>query len=538
MPAEPLANAPEFTVSELSSALKRTVEDAYGHVRVRGEISGFRGPHSSGHCYFALKDDSAKIEAVIWKFNHARMRFKPQEGLEVIATGKLTTYPGSSKYQIVIESLEPAGIGALMALMEERKRKLAAEGLFDERRKQLLPWLPEVIGVVTSPTGAVIRDILHRLEDRFPRRVLVWPVKVQGEGSAEQVAAAIRGFNALPEGGRIPRPDLLIVARGGGSLEDLWSFNEEIVVRAAADSMIPLISAVGHETDITLIDFAADKRAPTPTAAAEMAVPVRSELFAEVESLARRTVMSWQRAQESRRSELRAAARALPAASELLAIPRQRLDAAGSALPRGLRANTHAHFRRFAASSARLTLRVLRGQVTHARAGLTNCGERLTHSARSLLHRRRERFAGLELRLRASRLANAQAQRQQIARDRERAHRLAERAHRALRTLVQRLDARIEHSGKLLAALSYRSVLDRGFALVRDQAGHPVHAAAAIGPNAHLTVEFADGRGGVTADANRPEATAPPAPPKPAAREAKPAMPKRVVKPVDQGSLF
>ncbi len=538
MPAEPLANAPEFTVSELSSALKRTVEDAYGHVRVRGEISGFRGPHSSGHCYFALKDDSAKIEAVIWKFNHARMRFKPQEGLEVIATGKLTTYPGSSKYQIVIESLEPAGIGALMALMEERKKKLAAEGLFDERRKQLLPWLPEVIGVVTSPTGAVIRDILHRLEDRFPRRVLVWPVKVQGEGSAEQVAAAIRGFNALPEGGRIPRPDLLIVARGGGSLEDLWSFNEEIVVRAAADSMIPLISAVGHETDITLIDFAADKRAPTPTAAAEMAVPVRSELFAEVESLARRTVMCWQRAQESRRSELRAAARALPAASELLAIPRQRLDAAGSALPRGLRANTHAHFRRFAASSARLTLRVLRGQVTHARAGLTNCGERLTHSARSLLHRRRERFAGLELRLRASRLANAQAQRQQIARDRERAHRLAERAHRALRTLVQRLDARIEHSGKLLAALSYRSVLDRGFALVRDQAGHPVHAAAAIGPNAHLTVEFADGRVGVTADANRPEATAPPAPPKPAAREAKPAMPKRVVKPVDQGSLF
>ena len=314
MPAENLINAPEFTVSELSSALKRTVEDAYGHVRVRGEISGFRGPHSSGHCYFALKDESAKIEAVIWKGVHARMRFKPQEGLEVIATGKLTTYPGSSKYQIVIEALEPAGIGALMALMEERKKKLAAEGLFDEARKQLLPWLPEVIGVVTSPTGAVIRDILHRLQDRFPRRVLVWPVKVQGEGSAEQVAAAIRGFNALPEAGRIPRPDLLIVARGGGSLEDLWSFNEEIVVRAAAESMIPLISAVGHETDMTLIDFAADKRAPTPTAAAEMAVPVRSELFVEVESLARRTMVCWQRGQESRRNELRAAARALPGA--------------------------------------------------------------------------------------------------------------------------------------------------------------------------------------------------------------------------------
>src|SRR6516162_5132262 len=325
--AEGHNNAPEFTVSELSSALRRTVEDAYGHVRVRGEISGFRGAHSSGHCYFALKDESAKIEAVIWKSALYRMRFKPQEGLEVVATGRLTTYPGSSKYQIVIEQLEPAGVGALMALMEERKKKLAAEGLFDEARKQLLPWLPEVIGVVTSPTGAVIRDILHRLEDRFPRHVLVWPVRVQGDGSAEQVAAAIRGFNALAEGGRIPRPDVLIVARGGGSLEDLWSFNEEIVVRAAAESHIPLISAVGHETDITLIDFAADKRAPTPTAAAEMAVPVRSELIAQVDGLKRRSFSAWQRGHDLRRNELRAAVRALPSAEMLLALPRQRLDA-------------------------------------------------------------------------------------------------------------------------------------------------------------------------------------------------------------------
>jgi exodeoxyribonuclease VII large subunit len=534
--AEPLLNAPEFTVSELSSALKRTVEDAYGHVRVRGEISGFRGPHSSGHCYFALKDENAKIEAVIWKSAHYRMRFKPQEGLEVIATGKLTTYPGSSKYQIVIEALEPAGIGALMALMEERKKKLAAEGLFDEARKQLLPWLPEVIGVVTSPTGAVIRDILHRLEDRFPRHVLVWPVKVQGEGSAEQIAAAIRGFNALPDGGRIPRPDVLIVARGGGSLEDLWSFNEEIVVRAAAESTIPLISAVGHETDITLIDFAADKRAPTPTAAAEMAVPVRSELIAEVESLARRKTLCWQRGQEGRRNELRAAARALPAANELLAIPRQRLDAAGGALPRCLKANTHAHFRRFAASSARLTLRVLRGQVAQAQHRLVVSGERLTLSARSLLRSRRDRYAGLEVRLKASKFANAQAQRQRIARERERSERLAERARRALITTLHRLDARVIHSGKLLAALSYRSVLARGFALVRDETGHPVHAAAEIGPDARLEIEFADGRVGATADADRPAAT-PKSQPK-AAREAKPAAPKRVAKPVDQGSLF
>jgi exodeoxyribonuclease VII large subunit len=535
--AEALINSPEFTVSELSSALKRTVENAYGHVRVRGEISGFRGAHSSGHCYFALKDESAKIEAVIWKTAYGRMRFKPQEGLEVIATGKLTTYPGSSKYQIVIEALEPAGIGALMALMEERKRKLSAEGLFDEARKQLLPWLPEVIGVVTSPTGAVIRDILHRLKDRFPRRVLVWPVKVQGEGSAEQVAAAIRGFNALSQGGRIPRPDLLIVARGGGSLEDLWSFNEEIVVRAAAESMIPLISAVGHETDITLIDFAADKRAPTPSAAAEMAVPVRAELFVEVATFARRTMICWQRGQESRRNELRAAVRALPAAGELLAIPRQRLDGATASLPRALKANTHAHFRRFAQSSARLTLRVLRAQVAHAAQRLTASGERMTLSSRALLRRRHDRFAGLEIRLKASKLANAQAQRSTIARDRERALRLAERARRALLTAMQRQQARIAHSGQLLAALSYRSVLTRGFALVRDERGFAVRAAASVGPGAHLTLEFSDGRVGATADADRPAAVAA-GKPKPAASEPKPTAPKRVAKPVDQGSLF
>jgi exodeoxyribonuclease VII large subunit len=533
---EALINAPEFTVSELSSALRRTVEDAYGHVRVRGEITGFRGAHSSGHCYFALKDDGAKIEAVIWKSAHYRMRFKPQEGLEVIATGRLTTYPGSSKYQIVIEALEPAGVGALMALMEERKKKLAAEGLFDEARKQLLPWLPDVIGVVTSPTGAVIRDILHRLEDRFPRRVLLWPVKVQGEGSAEQIAGAIRGFNALSQGGKIPRPDLLIVARGGGSLEDLWSFNEEIVVRAAAESNIPLISAVGHETDITLIDFAADRRAPTPTAAAEMAVPVRAELFIEVTQLSRRTMLCWQRGHELRRNELRAAARALPDLSELLAIPRQRLDSAGSALPRGLKANTHAHFRHFAGLSARLTLRVLRAQLTQARHRLSTSAERVAHCAKTLLRHRSDRFAGLAIRLKASRLSNAQAQRQTIARERERVLRLSDRARRALVTSTQRLQARVAHSGQLLSALSYRSVLARGFALVRDVVGHPVHSAASVRPGARLDVEFADGRIGATADGESAATT--PTSTKPGGSEPKPAAPRRVTKPVGQGSLF
>src|SRR6478752_4160868 len=375
--AEALLNAPEFTVSELSSALKRTVEDAYGHVRVRGEISGFRGAHSSGHCYFTLKDEGARIDAVVWKSSLYRMRFKPQEGLEVIATGRLTTFPGKSTYQIVIEALEPAGVGALMALLEERKKKLAAEGLFDQARKQELPWLPEVIGVVTSPTGAVIRDILHRLQDRFPRRVLVWPVKVQGDGSAEQIAAAIRGFNALPVGGRIPRPDLLIVARGGGSLEDLWSFNEEIVVRAAAESMIPLISAVGHETDVTLIDFASDKRAPTPTAAAEMAVPVRGELIAELMSKARRALACWQRAQDHRRTELRAAARALPNAEELLAIPRQRLDACAERLPRALRANAQIHHTQFSRIAGRFTPQLLGANVERRRVRLDACTHRL-----------------------------------------------------------------------------------------------------------------------------------------------------------------
>lgn len=450
---EPAAgNLGEISVSELSQALKRTLEDRFGHVRVRGEISGYRGPHSSGHCYFSLKDEGAKLDAVIWRGQFARLRSKLQEGLEVVATGKITSYPGKSSYQIVIESVEPAGIGALMALLEERRKMLAAEGLFDQARKKPLPYLPNVIGVVTSPTGAVIRDILHRLNDRFPRRVIVWPVRVQGETSAGEVAAAIQGFNAMRD-----KPDLLIVARGGGSLEDLWSFNEEVVVRAAAESTIPLISAVGHETDTTLIDHAADVRAPTPTAAAEMAVPVRSELLAAVTSLAARQQRGLGRFMEERRTRLRAAGRALPKPDEILALARQRHDTAAGRLSQALRANTQFHRSQLERLSGRLSLRSVRNQ---------------------------------------------------LARERERLDRVLRQAARAM-TLV--MDGRRQSLGahnKLLASLSYKSVLQRGFALVRDDADHPVRAASEIKRAQHLTVEFADGRISVHADGAPPRSKA------------------------------
>jgi exodeoxyribonuclease VII large subunit len=456
---EPRLNLPEQTVSELSMALKRTIEESYGYVRVRGEL-GKVSYHGNGHVYFDLKDDRACIAGVIWRSTAQRIKLRLEAGLEVLITGRVTTYPGRSQYQIVVETLEPAGLGALMALLEQRKQLLAAEGLFDEARKQLLPFLPAVIGVITSPSGAVIRDILHRLADRFPRHVLVWPVKVQGDGSAMEVATAIAGFNALPEQrtSALPRrPDLIIVARGGGSLEDLWSFNEEIVVRAAAASLIPLISAVGHETDVTLIDFVADRRAPTPTAAAEMAVPVRAELTLDLDSLARRAFASWRRNQDTRQSELRSAARALPAADEVLALPRQRLDQAAARLRRGLRANAQIHHVAYSRIGARLSAHLLRGTV----------------------ERRRERLGAF-----------------------------AERATRAFRHVIAVRQARAERGAQLLTAFSYRGVLARGFTLVRDAAGRPLRTAAAVREGMGLEIEFADGRVGARAQGS-PNARAP-----------------------------
>ena len=357
-------NSPALSVSELSGALKRTVENAFGLVRVRGEISGWKR-HASGHCYFTLKDEGACIDAVIWKGQAGALAFRPEDGAEVIATGKLTTYPGRSKYQIVVSRMELAGEGALMALLDKRRRTLAAEGLFDEAKKRRLPFLPRVIGVVTSPTGAVIRDILHRLEDRCPTHVIVWPVPVQGEGAAARVAAAIRGFATFE-----PRPDLIIVARGGGSIEDLWAFNEEDVVRAAAASPIPLISAVGHETDTTLIDFASDRRAPTPTAAAEMAVPVRAELAAFLAELGHRQSSCVTRAAARAAERMELSASRWPEAANLFAPFGQRLDEIGDRLPRGLMQRT-AHARAdLAAIAPRLQGRLVAERIARAREKL------------------------------------------------------------------------------------------------------------------------------------------------------------------------
>ncbi len=434
---DPASNLGEFTVTEISHALKRSIEDRFGHVRVRGEITGFRGAHSSGHCYFALKDAGAKLDAVIWRGSFNRLRAKLQEGLEVIATGKLTSYPGKSSYQIIIENIEPAGIGALMALLEERKRKLAAEGLFDADRKKPLPYLPQKIGVITSPTGAVIRDILHRLQDRFPRHVIVWPVRVQGETAAAEVVTAINGFNVM-----VDKPDLLIVARGGGSLEDLWPFNDEAIVRAVAASQIPVISAIGHETDTTLIDHAADWRAPTPTAAAERAVPVRTDLIAETASLLARQRRAISRVIQDRKLRLQSAGRALPKPDDMLAIARQRLDSAAGRLPVALRSNVQRHRLILARSSGRLSLNVMRNRLAENSRRVPDLASRAKRALTQLLTKRRDRF-----------IAEA----------------------------------------KLLQSLGYKSVLTRGFAVVRNSGGLPVRTAAQARTNASLSIQFADG---------------------------------------------
>jgi exodeoxyribonuclease VII large subunit len=482
------ANLPELSVSELSAAIRRTLEGAYGYVRLRGEISGFRGAQASGHCYFALKDDKAKIEAVIWRSTVQTLKLKPVEGLEVVVTGRVTTYPGSSRYQIVIDTLEPAGVGALMALLEERKRKLAAEGLFDEARKKPLPFFPRVIGIVTSPTGAVIRDMLAGFAERFPVRVLLWPVRVQGETCAGEVAAAIRGFNALAPGGALPRPDVLIVARGGGSLEDLWGFNDEIVARAAAASAIPLVSAVGHETDWTLIDLAADARAPTPTKAAEWAVPRHSELLEQTGKLALRLATAARRALDAMRAHLRAAMRGLPRLGDLLALPRQRFDAADRRLGRALLANTRAHGMRLARCGSRLSPRLLDSQLRQTRHRLDTLTRRADAALARRVGPRRARLERVAGRLSPQPIA------ERVGRCGERLAELEGRMRQSVLALVAARRRHLEGSAKLLASLGYQGVLQRGYALVRDSSGRTLRSAAEIAAGQRLDVEMADGR--------------------------------------------
>jgi len=468
---EPQAAAPnlvEYSVGEIARAVKRTLEGGFERVRVRGEVSR-PNYHGSGHLYFTLKDEEAVLDGVCWRGTVGRLSLRLEEGMEVIATGRISSYPRSSKYQLVVESIELAGEGALLKLLEDRRKRLAAEGLFDEARKQPLPFLPDVIGVVTSPTGAVIRDILHRLADRFPRRVILWPVPVQGEGAAEKIAAAIDGFNRQRPGGTVPRPDLLIVARGGGSLEDLWAFNEEVVVRAAAASQIPLISAVGHETDTTLIDFAADRRAPTPTGAAEIAVPVRDELRARLLDSGGRMVGALERVWEDRRLRIAAAGRGLPTPERLLEEAWQRVDTVAERLAHGIEARPQSALDQVAALGSRL--RHPRAVMDAVGDRLGQLAERLRTAGAALLRDGRGRYDGLDA---------------------------AARLRAGIDRVMADAAARLAAEAKLLDSVSYRRVLERGFALVRDAAGRPVLRAADTVPGADIEIEFADGARGAT----------------------------------------
>ncbi|WP_448207569.1 exodeoxyribonuclease VII large subunit [Azospirillum sp. sgz302134] len=539
----PGSNLPEYSVGDLARRLKRTIEEEFGFVRVRGEISQPK-KHSSGHCYLRLKDDTAVIEAVCWRGTVAKLAVKPEEGLEVIVTGRMTTYPGRSQYQLVIESMELAGEGALLKMLEERKRRLAAEGLFDPDRKKPIPFLPDVIGVITSPTGAVIRDILHRLNDRFPRRVLLWPVAVQGERAAAEVTAAIEGFNRIAPGGPVPRPDLLIVARGGGSLEDLMAFNEESVVRAAAASRIPLISAVGHETDTTLIDYASDRRAPTPTAAAEMAVPVRAELLAGVLDAQRRLLGCANRILSEHRTRVEGLGRGLGDPRALLEGHAQRLDdraerlvlAAGSLLER----------RRTRVGELGAKLRHPREKLMQASQRLASEGRALDGALRHAVMAARGQYERVGSRLSLGPIKVKAGDGSRRLED------LKPRLERSYGKAVEERTAKLAAVGQLLESYSYKGVLARGFALVEavgdDGGGKPLTSAAQATPGLSVSLVFADGKAAATVD-GAPKAEAAPvvvapvvaAPeppmPKPKAEKPKPEPRKPHRAPV-QGSLF
>ena len=482
----PGQNAPEFTVTEISGAVKKTIEGEFSHVRVRGEIGRVSRPRS-GHVYLDLKDDRSVLSGVIWKGVASRLPTQPEEGLEVVATGKLTTFGGQSKYQMVIENIAPAGAGALMAMLEKRKKALAAEGLFDPARKKPIPYLPEIIGVVTSPSGAVIRDILHRLRDRFPRKVLIWPVAVQGAKCAPEVARAIEGFNAMSRGGSLPRPDLIIVARGGGSLEDLWGFNEEIVVRAAATSDIPLISAVGHETDTTLIDFASDERAPTPTAAAERAVPVRMELLAWVDGQDARLTRALTGTITQRGQRLRDLSRALPRPEALVQTARQRLDTMDDRLPAALIAA--ANRKRIALSEAAGSLRpatLVRSLRDHDRR-VHDLGKRLAPGLSRSADRQKIRLDQQTVRLRQASPAR------DLERKSERLLAITTRLMTQAQTQQADRQRRLDALDRLRETLGYKETLKRGYAVVRGD-GEVATTKAKAKSATSLEIEFADGR--------------------------------------------
>ena len=493
-------NVPEYSVSEIAGAVRRTLEGRFERVRVRGEISGLRRP-ASGHVYFTLKDEGAVLAAVCWRGVANALRYPPEDGLEVVCTGRITAYAGRSQYQIVVDSIEPAGEGALLKLLEARRKALAAEGLFDSARKRPLPYLPEVIGVVTSPTGAVIRDILQRLADRFPRRVLVWPVRVQGEGAAEAVAVAIAGFNRLAPGGPVPRPEVIIVARGGGSLEDLWAFNEEVVVRAAAASAIPLISAVGHETDTTLIDLAADRRAPTPTAAAEIAVPVRAELAARVLDLARRLVTGAARDLERRRAELRGLARALGDPRRAIEPVAQRLDGAGERLDRAVAGVLDGRRHRVAVLAQRL--RTPREVIAEKGSRLRLVWASASAATAAALGARRGALGAAAAGLRPTALGADLARRRRGLDD------LGARLARAAERALADGRARLATQARLLEGTGYQQVLARGFVLVRDDAGRAVTSAARARPGMGVALTFHDGDRHATIDRPRRARAAP-----------------------------
>jgi exodeoxyribonuclease VII large subunit len=477
---------PEWTVSELSQRLKRTIEEGFSFVRVRGEISKVTVA-KSGHLYTALKDADACLDAICWKGNLSRLGLKPEEGMEVVCTGRLTTYPGRSNYQLIIETMELAGQGALLKMLEERKKKLAAEGLFDQARKKKIPFLPNVIGVVTSPTGAVIRDIMHRLAERFPRRVLLWPVIVQGQNAAAQVAAAIAGFNAIPEGSP-DRPDVLIVARGGGSLEDLMPFNDEIVVRAAAASKIPLISAVGHETDTTLIDFASDLRAPTPTAAAEKAVPVRSELIGAVMEHHKRLFVSVQRLFQQHRTHLQGLGRGLGDPRRLLETSTQRLDNLSGRLDTGLQSWFDKRVSRVKELAAKISLGAVRSKLDNGHQQLGNFSARLDRGLQSWVDKQAARLGETAAKM------SVHAIQRKIWEGARQLHNSLERLSNTEAKIFKERQQRLDNLGALLESMSFKKVLARGYAVVRDASDNLVSAAEDALARKDITVEFRDGK--------------------------------------------